>query len=100
VSDIPGSHDPGSPDSSSPDPSNVRPFVPVTDDAVPAMLREALDLAVAGKLRGIVVLLAFHDRTPMVNLTAGDLSIADAVLLLESWKHEMLHHQRTDPAPP
>lgn len=74
-------------------PTNLRQFVPQTSDAVPALLRGVLDLAIAGKLRGVVVLYAFHDRSPMGQGTAGDLSLAEAVLLLEHWKHQMLHGQ-------
>lgn len=72
---------------------NVRPLRPQTDDAVPAVLREALDKAVAGELRGVVVMLAYHDRTPYEHLTAGDLSLGDMLVLVESWKFAQFSKQ-------
>lgn len=80
-------------------PGSLHQFVPQTSDDVPARLREALDLAVTGKLRGVVVLLAFHDRTPMRQFTAGTITIGDAMALLEYWKHEMLHQQTREVSP-
>ncbi len=70
---------------------NLRPLVPITDDAVPGLLRDALDLAVTSRIRGVVVMLAFHDRRPAEIRSAGDLSEADVAWLLAKSQHDLLH---------
>lgn len=61
---------------------------PVTSDDVPAVLHDALGLAVAGQIRGVVVLLAFHGTTKLEHVAGGEISIAEVALLVDHWKFE------------
>lgn len=75
MSDAPDSRDLG----------NVRAFVPETDDGVPRVLREALDLAVTSKLRGVVILMRFHGKDGYDHRAAGDLDLGDILLAFCGW---------------
>lgn len=66
----------------------IREIGPVTSDDVPAALRQALDQAVDGKLRGVVILMAHHGSVRLTYATGGTFNIAEASLLLDRLKFD------------
>jgi hypothetical protein len=67
-------------------PPAVRALSPITGEGVAGLLRSALDDAVDGNVRGVVVLLRYSDARGYRHTTAGDLDLGDAILMFEAWK--------------
>lgn len=66
----------------------IRKVVPVTDEDVPKTLHEALSEAVQGEVRGVVVLLFYHDGHRMEHMSAGDMSLPDVFYLFDLWRFD------------
>ncbi len=64
----------------------IREVKPVTSDDVPKVLHSALSDAVAGKLRGVVVLMAYHGGGSLVHLSGGTIHLSEVSLLVDHWK--------------
>ena len=64
----------------------MRRVKPVTHDDVPKVLHDALSEAVQGKVRGVVVLLCYHEGLRMEHMTAGTMSISETSYLMDAWK--------------
>lgn len=64
----------------------LRELKAVTSDDVPAVLHEALSLAVQSKLRGVVVLMAYHGSPKLRHLSGGTINLGEVALMVDHWK--------------
>lgn len=72
----------------------LREIRPVTSDDVPGALRAALDQAVDGTLRGVVILMTHHGTQRLTYATGGHWNIAEIGLLIDRLKFDHFCDQR------
>lgn len=75
--------------------TDVRELSPKSPPEVVLLLQKALDLALDGDVRGVVVMLDLGPKGGAHHYTAGDLNLGRLLVLLERWKFLQLS-QHTD----
>lgn len=71
----------------------IREIKPVTTDDVPGVLHEALSEAVAGKVRGVIVLMAYHGSTKLRHLHGGSINLAEVQHIIDHMKWQHFHSE-------
>jgi len=64
----------------------VRELKPIASHDVAAVLREALVLAEAGKLRGVVLFMSHMGTTQLRHVQGGHMNLAEVSIIIDHWK--------------
>ncbi len=64
----------------------VRELKPIASDDVAAVLREALALAEAGKLRGVVLFMSHMGTSQLRHVQGGYMNLAEVSIVIDHWK--------------